>query len=246
MPGIAGTEAAGIMTAGSGIAGIATAGTAMAANRGRECSPNRALDKAERLGLRRARIVDVGRRTIDVARPSLRRPHCADLRAGPGPPDHPLTTGSKSGARAARESNLPGLRASCRQFVTSTRRVMRDLHLVGILAGLDRHRLGGSCAVEGFRCDRHRRRGIGLVGDLQDLAEVDAGRFGQRARFLSMASLTALLRASVRALLDGSSPANVTRRPGLTPRVTADYRGSRRSSFRSRTRRSRQRVADPW
>ncbi|MFI0849028.1 hypothetical protein [Mesorhizobium sp. IMUNJ 23232] len=36
-------------------------------NRGRECTPNRALDKAERLGLRRARIVDVGRRTIDVA-----------------------------------------------------------------------------------------------------------------------------------------------------------------------------------
>ena len=36
-------------------------------NRGRECSPNRALDKAERLGLRRARIVDVDRRTIDVA-----------------------------------------------------------------------------------------------------------------------------------------------------------------------------------
>ncbi|WP_442582819.1 hypothetical protein ACSBOB_13090 [Mesorhizobium sp. ASY16-5R] len=36
-------------------------------NRNRECTPNRALDKAERLGLRRARIVDVDRRTIDVA-----------------------------------------------------------------------------------------------------------------------------------------------------------------------------------
>jgi hypothetical protein len=33
----------------------------------RECTPNRALDKAERMGLRRARVVDVGRRTIDVA-----------------------------------------------------------------------------------------------------------------------------------------------------------------------------------
>jgi hypothetical protein len=33
----------------------------------RACTPDRALDKAERLGLRRARIVDVGRRTIDVA-----------------------------------------------------------------------------------------------------------------------------------------------------------------------------------
>lgn len=36
-------------------------------NRGRECTPNRAVDKAERLGLRRARVVDVERRTIDVA-----------------------------------------------------------------------------------------------------------------------------------------------------------------------------------
>jgi hypothetical protein len=36
-------------------------------SRNRECTPNRALDKAERLGLRRARVVDVGRRTIDVA-----------------------------------------------------------------------------------------------------------------------------------------------------------------------------------
>lgn len=35
--------------------------------RGRECTPNRALDKAERLGLRRARVIDVDRRTIDVA-----------------------------------------------------------------------------------------------------------------------------------------------------------------------------------
>lgn len=38
-------------------------------NRGwarRECSPERALYKAERMGIRRARIVDVGRRTIDV------------------------------------------------------------------------------------------------------------------------------------------------------------------------------------
>ena len=32
----------------------------------RVCTPNRALDKAERLGIRRARIVDVGRRTIEV------------------------------------------------------------------------------------------------------------------------------------------------------------------------------------
>jgi hypothetical protein len=32
----------------------------------RGCSPERALRKAERMGIRRARIVDVGRRTIDV------------------------------------------------------------------------------------------------------------------------------------------------------------------------------------
>ena len=31
-----------------------------------ECSPNRALDKAERMGLRRVRVVGVGRRTIEV------------------------------------------------------------------------------------------------------------------------------------------------------------------------------------
>lgn len=30
------------------------------------CSPDRALRKAERMGVRRARIADVGRRTIDV------------------------------------------------------------------------------------------------------------------------------------------------------------------------------------
>jgi hypothetical protein len=33
----------------------------------RSCSPNRALNKAERMGLRRARIVDVSRRTVKVA-----------------------------------------------------------------------------------------------------------------------------------------------------------------------------------
>jgi len=33
----------------------------------RSCSPDRALDKAERMGLRRARIVDVSRRTVKVA-----------------------------------------------------------------------------------------------------------------------------------------------------------------------------------
>ncbi|TGQ35831.1 hypothetical protein EN859_022790 [Mesorhizobium sp. M00.F.Ca.ET.216.01.1.1] len=32
----------------------------------RECSPERALDKAERMGVRRARIDGIGRRTIDV------------------------------------------------------------------------------------------------------------------------------------------------------------------------------------
>ncbi|MEQ1950097.1 hypothetical protein [Mesorhizobium sp. CN2-181] len=35
--------------------------------RGRDCSPGRALDKAGRMGLHRARVVDVDRRTIDVA-----------------------------------------------------------------------------------------------------------------------------------------------------------------------------------
>ena len=33
----------------------------------RGCSPERALDKAERMGLRRVRIVDMGRNTIKVA-----------------------------------------------------------------------------------------------------------------------------------------------------------------------------------
>src|SRR5262245_23993720 len=33
----------------------------------RSCSPNRALDKAERMGLHRARIVDVSRHTVKVA-----------------------------------------------------------------------------------------------------------------------------------------------------------------------------------
>lgn len=33
----------------------------------RGCSPDRALDKAERMGLRRARIVDISRRTVKVA-----------------------------------------------------------------------------------------------------------------------------------------------------------------------------------
>ena len=36
-------------------------------DRGRGCSPERALNKAERMGLRRARVVDVSRRTITVA-----------------------------------------------------------------------------------------------------------------------------------------------------------------------------------
>jgi hypothetical protein len=33
----------------------------------RFCSPDRALDKAERMGLHRARIVDINRRTVKVA-----------------------------------------------------------------------------------------------------------------------------------------------------------------------------------
>ncbi|RVB08442.1 hypothetical protein EN918_37090, partial [Mesorhizobium sp. M7A.F.Ca.CA.004.05.1.1] len=33
----------------------------------RGCSPDRALDKAERMGLHRVRIVDVSRRTVKVA-----------------------------------------------------------------------------------------------------------------------------------------------------------------------------------
>ncbi|MBN9243223.1 MAG: hypothetical protein J0I98_10550 [Mesorhizobium sp.] len=33
----------------------------------RSCTPERALDKAERMGLRRARVVDMGRSTIKVA-----------------------------------------------------------------------------------------------------------------------------------------------------------------------------------
>lgn len=33
----------------------------------RRCTPDRALDKADRMGLRRARVVDVNRRTITVS-----------------------------------------------------------------------------------------------------------------------------------------------------------------------------------
>lgn len=36
-------------------------------DRRRSCTPERALDKAERMGLRRARVVDMGRSTIKVA-----------------------------------------------------------------------------------------------------------------------------------------------------------------------------------
>jgi ABC-type sugar transport system substrate-binding protein len=55
----------------------------------RECTPRRAVDKAERLGVRRARVVDVGRRTIDVAGRRhgervivtfARAPHCPIIR----------------------------------------------------------------------------------------------------------------------------------------------------------------------
>jgi hypothetical protein len=34
---------------------------------GRFCTPDRALDRADRMGVRRARIADVGRRTIQVS-----------------------------------------------------------------------------------------------------------------------------------------------------------------------------------
>ncbi|ESW81435.1 hypothetical protein NKH81_17550 [Mesorhizobium sp. M0959] len=33
----------------------------------RSCSPERAIDKAERMGLHRARIIDINRRTVKVA-----------------------------------------------------------------------------------------------------------------------------------------------------------------------------------
>ena len=36
-------------------------------NEGPRCSEGRALSKAERMGVRRARIVDIGRRTIEVS-----------------------------------------------------------------------------------------------------------------------------------------------------------------------------------
>ncbi len=55
----------------------------------RGCSPQRALNKAERLGLHRARVVDVDRRSIDVAgrhhgrrvvMTFARAPHCPVIR----------------------------------------------------------------------------------------------------------------------------------------------------------------------
>ena len=45
------------------------------------CTEGRALGKAERMGIRRARIADVGRRTIEVrGRDRSRRPHLCHLR----------------------------------------------------------------------------------------------------------------------------------------------------------------------
>lgn len=55
----------------------------------RACTPDRALDKADRMGVRRARVVDVSRRTISVAGRKWgdrmvvtfgREPHCPILR----------------------------------------------------------------------------------------------------------------------------------------------------------------------
>ena len=55
----------------------------------RGCTPNRALNKAERLGLRRAHVVDVDRRTIKVSGRKYgervritfaRAPHCPVIR----------------------------------------------------------------------------------------------------------------------------------------------------------------------
>jgi hypothetical protein len=55
----------------------------------RACLPDRALDKADRMGIHRARVVDMGRRTISVAGRKWgdrvvvtfgREPHCPILR----------------------------------------------------------------------------------------------------------------------------------------------------------------------
>lgn len=55
----------------------------------RGCTPHRALNKAERMGIRRARVVDVDRRTIEVAGRKwgervrvtfARAPHCPVIR----------------------------------------------------------------------------------------------------------------------------------------------------------------------
>jgi len=55
----------------------------------RACTPDRALDKADRMGLHRARVVDVSRRTITVVGRKFgdrmvvtfsREPHCPILR----------------------------------------------------------------------------------------------------------------------------------------------------------------------
>ncbi|MBU0585440.1 MAG: hypothetical protein KKB66_01025 [Alphaproteobacteria bacterium] len=49
----------------------------------RACTPHRAVNKAERMGVRRARVVDVDRRTIEVAgRKHGRRVHLTFGRAG--------------------------------------------------------------------------------------------------------------------------------------------------------------------
>ena len=50
----------------------------------RACTPHRAVDKAERMGIRRARVVDVDRRTIEVAGHERRSPRPPDLRPRPG------------------------------------------------------------------------------------------------------------------------------------------------------------------
>lgn len=53
---------------------------------GRECTPNRALDKADRMGIRRARIQDVNRHSIRVAGMSRGHPTRVIFSRAPGCP----------------------------------------------------------------------------------------------------------------------------------------------------------------
>ena len=134
--------------------------------------------------MRRARIVDVNRRTISVVGRSHGDRACDDLRPRAELPDHRLVARLQTDV-ATKHEKAPEviLRGFCLSRCAQARSVQLeghvDLHPVGILAGLrpapPAQRASkalasigiGGCAKDMFR-------------DLEDPAELDAGGLGQR------------------------------------------------------------------